>query len=124
MAEAARLLKVSTVTVHRWLKAGRLRAYHVGPKAVRIQRTDLAAIITPIRREEVTDVTETQLTSIHTAAATIRPLTEAQQRQALDALKASQESLAQQRAKRNGQPFDGSWPLIRAAREERSEQIR
>ena len=31
IAEAAKLLKVSPATLHRWLKDRRLRAYHVGP---------------------------------------------------------------------------------------------
>ncbi len=47
IAEAAKLLKVSTVTLGRWLKQGRLPAYHVGPRAVRIRRQDLAALLTP-----------------------------------------------------------------------------
>ena len=51
---AAKLLKVSRVTVHRWLKQGQLRAYHVGPRAVRINRQDLQRVIVPTRREEVT----------------------------------------------------------------------
>src|SRR5712691_8866958 len=36
VAEAAKLLKVSTTTLHRWLKQGRLHAYRVGPRAVRV----------------------------------------------------------------------------------------
>ena len=43
IAEAAKLLKVSTITVHRWLKGGRLPAHHLGPKTVRIRRIDLRA---------------------------------------------------------------------------------
>ncbi len=47
IAEAAKLLKISTVTLARWLKQGRLPAYHVGPRAVRIRRQDLAAMLRP-----------------------------------------------------------------------------
>jgi excisionase family DNA binding protein len=49
LPEAAKLLKVSTVTLGRWLKDGRLPAYRVGPRAVRIRRQDLDAMLTPAR---------------------------------------------------------------------------
>src|SRR5438045_2636192 len=53
ISEAARLLKVSRGTLARWLRTGRLPSYHVGPKAVRIRRGDLAAVVTPVRRDAV-----------------------------------------------------------------------
>ena len=125
LGEAGRLLKVGRTTLHRWLKQGRLTAYRVGPKAVRIRRADLERLITPVHDagEEVTAVKETQPTPIPTSPATIRPLTDEEQQQALAAVEASREFQAQLLAKRNGRPFDESWPLIRAAREERSEQL-
>lgn len=125
LGEARRLLKVGRTTLHRWLKQGRLTAYRVGPKAVRIRRADLERLITPVQhiREEVSAVKETHPTPMQTSLATIRPLTDEQQQQALAAVKASREFQAQLLAKRDGKPFDESWPLIRAAREERSEQF-
>jgi excisionase family DNA binding protein len=45
--EAAEVLKVSAVTVSRWLKQGRLPAYRVGPRAVRIRRADIDHILAP-----------------------------------------------------------------------------
>lgn len=45
--ETAELLKVSSVTVSRWLKQGRLPAYRVGPRAVRIRRIDVQELLTP-----------------------------------------------------------------------------
>ncbi|MDP9370239.1 MAG: helix-turn-helix domain-containing protein, partial [Chloroflexota bacterium] len=47
MAEAAEALKVSQVTVARWLKQGRLPSYRLGPRAVRIRRADLASALSP-----------------------------------------------------------------------------
>ena len=44
-AEAAKLLKVSPVTISRWLKQGRLPAYRLGPRAVRIRRADLEGLL-------------------------------------------------------------------------------
>jgi excisionase family DNA binding protein len=47
--EAAAALKVSPVTVSRWLRQGRLPAYRLGPRAVRIRRADLQAVFAPAR---------------------------------------------------------------------------
>lgn len=49
--ETAELLKVSAVTVSRWLKDGRLPAYKVGPRAVRIRRVDLDQLLVPAAAE-------------------------------------------------------------------------
>ncbi|GEM_PF-3378766 len=46
--EAALLLKVSPVTIKRYLKQGRLRGYHLGPRALRIKREDLSRSLTPM----------------------------------------------------------------------------
>src|SRR3989304_2296808 len=54
IADAARLLKVSVVTVKRWLKQGRLHAYRVGPRSIRIKREDLNALVRPAWFGEVT----------------------------------------------------------------------
>lgn len=45
--EAAAALKVSPVTIARWLKQGRLQAYRMGPRAVRIRREDLIEVLKP-----------------------------------------------------------------------------
>ena len=90
------------------------------------RRADLERLITLVQGagEEVTTVKATQPAPMHTSPATICPLTDEEQEQALAAVNASQDFQAQLLAKRGGKPFDESWPLIRAAREERSEQLR
>ena len=125
IGEAVRQLKVGRTTLHRWVKQGRLPAYRLGPKAVRIRRADLERLITPVSGtgEEVTAVNETPPTPFQTSPATIRPLTDEQQHQQLTAVEASRALQARLLAKRGGTPFEESWPLIRAAREERSEQL-
>ena len=52
--EAAALLKVSTVTIKRYLKSGRLPGYQVGPRAIRIRAQDLAHLLRPTQTQKVT----------------------------------------------------------------------
>ena len=47
LAEAAEILKVSTVTVSRWRRQGRLPTLKIGPRAVRIRRADLDLVSQP-----------------------------------------------------------------------------
>ncbi len=47
IAEAAEFLKVSTVTLSRWRRQGRLPTLKIGPRAVRIRRADLDLISQP-----------------------------------------------------------------------------
>ncbi|HEV2107310.1 MAG TPA: helix-turn-helix domain-containing protein [Thermomicrobiales bacterium] len=51
--EAAEMLRVSAVTVSRWLKQGRLPSYRVGPRAVRIRRVDIDQVLAPAVATEV-----------------------------------------------------------------------
>ena len=46
--EAAQMLSVSPSTVWRWIKSGRLRAYRVGERTIRIKSVDLEAVISPV----------------------------------------------------------------------------
>jgi excisionase family DNA binding protein len=55
VGQAARMLAVSPSTVWRWIDAGKLPAYRVGGRAIRIKQEDLAAVINPVkhsRKEE------------------------------------------------------------------------
>jgi excisionase family DNA binding protein len=126
ISEAMRALKVGRTTLYRWLKQGRLKAHRVGPKSVRIRRVDLERVITPAvdTGEEVPALKDAQPIPMHALPATIRPLTDEEQQRALAAVAASREFQARLLAKRGGEPFDESWPLIRASREERSERLR
>jgi excisionase family DNA binding protein len=125
IGEAVRQLKVGRTTLYRWVKQGRLKTYRVGPKAVRIRRSDLQRLITPVPGAgEEAGVEEAQTAHIHGSSAAVRPLTDEEQQRALAWAEASRRLLARQRAQRGGRPFeDESWPLIRAAREERSERL-
>jgi len=63
VAEAALVLGVSPSTVWRWIDAGKLPAYRVGPKNIRIRRGDLHATVRPARTgaEEVSTMATEQL---------------------------------------------------------------
>ena len=137
MTEAAKLLKVSTVTLKRWLKQGRLPAYHAGPRAIRIRRADLANVLTPIAGpvadEEVSTVKKEknqkkEMGSVQESHPirtdlVVRPLTDEEVAVALEALREAQELRAQMLARRGGKPFSPSWEIIREAREERSNRL-
>jgi excisionase family DNA binding protein len=114
LTEAATILKVSVVTLRRWIKQGRLPAYHVGPRQVRIRRSDLAQAFTPTSQEEVSAMPE---------SLTIKPLTDEAVREGLEALKESEALLQHLRERRQGQPLAPSWPLVRKEREERSQRL-
>ena len=49
VSEAARILYVSPSTVWRWIEADKLPAYRVGPRAIRIKKQDLEAVVQPAR---------------------------------------------------------------------------
>jgi excisionase family DNA binding protein len=127
IVEAARQLKVSRVTVHRWLKAGQLQAYHVGPKAVRIRRSDLERLLRPFSREEVSTMKEQPSTPAPTSFTRldqVPALTEEQKRQALAAVEQARQLGERILARRGGVPLTDSAEIIRAARDERSRQLR
>ena len=49
VAEAADFLHVSRTTVWRWIRDGRLRAYRVGPRAIRVVDTDVEEQLREVR---------------------------------------------------------------------------
>ena len=49
VAQTAKRLRVSPSTIWRWIEAGKLTAYRVGPKTIRIRIEDLEQVIQPAR---------------------------------------------------------------------------
>jgi excisionase family DNA binding protein len=56
IAEAARLLRVSQATIWRWIDAGKLPAYRIGPRRILIKTQDLEIMVQPVQRREVREV--------------------------------------------------------------------
>jgi excisionase family DNA binding protein len=121
VAEAADELGISPSTVWRWIQSEKLPAYRVGPKAIRIKKTDLASAVRPAgpSRKEVSAIDQS-MTIVRTD---IKPLTKAEIQRGLAALaeaKALRQALLR---RRKGKPLPSSWQIIRRAREERSRDL-
>jgi excisionase family DNA binding protein len=124
IAETARLLKVSVVTIKRWLRQGHLTAYRIGPRALRVRRSDLEALLSPTGQERARNGKEAEEDSAGThQGAAVRRLSEEAARQQLEALKDSEGLLERMRIRRNGTPLPSSWRLIHQAREERARRL-
>jgi len=115
VARAAGLLEVSKSTLWRWIRQGDLPAYRFGHRRVLIKQRDLDKLITPARGE-VTTLKDT-------APITIKPLTDAEVQQGLQAMKQADALLDAIRSRTKGKPLADSAPLIRKAREERAKQL-
>jgi excisionase family DNA binding protein len=118
--EAAEVLRVSEVTISRWIKQGRLPALRVGPRAIRIRRDDLDKVVTPA--PESADSDSTSVRTVY--GLDLRPLTEEEIAQQLGALRAAQELSDRILARRGGIPFpDSTAEIIAEERRKRSEQL-
>jgi excisionase family DNA binding protein len=118
VTQAAARLQVSPSTIWRWIAQGRLPAYRVGPKTIRIRTQDLAAVIRPARAQGK----QTPRAALHVETAPSR-LSAAAVRRALAVLDESRALRAAMRARRGGELLEESWELIRQAREERSREL-
>ena len=112
-AEAAKTLKVSPLTVSRWIKQGRLPASRVGPRAVRIRREDLTRVMTPIV-EPVGTMAEATSTGM-SADSPISEELKARRLAALEGMRINSDAIL---ARRGGVPFESSADLIREGRDE------
>lgn len=48
LSEGAEILGVNTRTVRRYIAAGKITAYRVGPKLVKVDAADLETLLTPV----------------------------------------------------------------------------
>ena len=52
-SEAAEVLEVSRTTIWRWIETGRLPAYKIGGKTIRIKREDMQTLLKPARESRI-----------------------------------------------------------------------
>jgi excisionase family DNA binding protein len=121
MREVAELLRVSEVTVARWLKQGRLPAYRVGPRAVRVRRVDVERLMEPL---DPAEQTEQPAAEDDWKERALRPLTEDEKERGLRAMREAFTLSDEIVARRGGKPFSvSSTEIIRREREKRTRQI-
>ena len=118
VAQAARLLGVHASTVRRWIDHGKLPAFRVGQKGIRIRHDDLDGLLTPLPHDGQTGGSEVIAERLG-----IRPLTEEGKRQALAAVEDARRAQAAMLQSRGGKLFSSSSELLNEAREQRTEQL-
>lgn len=110
IAEAAAVWRVSKITVHRWIKQGRVQAYRVGPRKVRLRADDVDALPVPVQEHPRAEEGEMLIMS------------DEQAKELRDIYRSIDENAARIRA-RSGL-HESAAPLIRKMREERDEYLR
>lgn len=115
--EAARSLRVSVSTIWRWIDSGRLMAYRVGQRRIRIKKEDLGAIVKPFlegkeagkgKAEEGMEIFK------------MSPTEGKDQRAVMRKARSLQEQIA---ARRGGELLPSSWQDLTETREERSAEL-
>ena len=117
-SQAARLLAAHISTVRRWITKGKLPAYRVGERGVRLRYGDVVQLITPVRNDEEKGGRMSKAEQYG-----IRPLTPQQQAQARRAIAEARRLRAEMLKQRGGKLFPDSAALIREMREERTRQL-
>ncbi len=118
VAEAARFLQVHKATIRRWIDAGLLARYRVGPRRLLVKRDDLASMIRPARPAQA------KAEQVSTSERVVIPkLTPEQRREALATLERVRRHSAELLKRQNAQPVPEAWELINEARDERTRQL-
>lgn len=117
--ETAALLRVSPVTIRRFIASGRLPARRVG-RHVRVEREAAEAFAEPV----VTGERKPPYTSSpEEIRAALRPMTDEEVAQTLAALKRAKETADWIQEQHGRKLLPESWPMIREDREERARQL-
>lgn len=118
--EAAALLKVSPITVTRYVKQERLSAYHIGPRAIRVRRADIEQLLRPTTKREEVATTKEQQTPSSPSMAPLTAEEKARLAQTMEQAKALQARMLQ---RRGGKPLSPSWKIIEEARRQRAAEL-
>ena len=114
--QAARLLAVHISTIRRWIRQGKLPAYRVGDKGVRVSYGDLMQLLTPLGSDHEDGGRADNRSP--------RPgrLTDEEQRRARSTVAAARALQDEFRA-RYGTRAPESWELLNESREERTASL-
>jgi len=116
--QAAALLDVDRSTVRRWIGRGRLPAYRIGERHVRLKRSDLDRVVTPIAHSP------THQPDVRESVVRPAPLTSEEKAEALAVAKRARELRHELRDRWGATQRDLlAYELINLAREERSWQL-
>ncbi len=122
IAEAAVVWKVSKITVHRWIKQGRVPAYHLGPRKIRLRAADVGALPTPVHAASASGKDALMMVAgdmLVTTELTLPRMTEEQAAELREIMRRIDENAARIRA-RSG-IHASSDPLIRQMRDDWSQ---
>jgi excisionase family DNA binding protein len=109
---------VHPATIRRWIDNGRLRAYRVGDKAIRLARSDVTALTAPVPTPREAGEHVEGLEAVNTGR-----LTEGEKQRGLAIVAAMRRALEQQSAHNGGEPLVTSLELIHEMREERTREL-
>jgi excisionase family DNA binding protein len=116
VAEAARLLKVSTSTIWRWISRGELPAYRVGQRRIVLKASEVQDLLISVKRRQEEERVMPDSTQL-------APLTSADVARLQAAMRQAQALRVRILQQRNGQPLPSSTELLREQREQRSATV-
>lgn len=117
IAQAAQLLAVHTSTIRRWIREGKLPAYRVGDKGVRVRYGDVMRLSTPLSA-----AVQDKGRHVDNEAGFTGRLTEEEQLRALEAV-ASARKLREEFRARYGTMTPEAWELLNESRDERTSNL-
>ena len=115
--EAARILRVSVSTIWRWIDSGRLPAYRVGQRRIRIRRNDLGTMIQPFTGGKEGKMTKGE------ERVEVFKMSPNEARDQLAVVAEARRLQEQILARREGRLLPPSWPELNQSRDKRAETL-
>lgn len=119
VAQAAAMLQVDQSTIRRWLDQGRLPAYRVGARHLRLKRADVDRLVVPAPRGS-DEAADSPLEALRREL--MMPLTPEERRRGLKILEEAKRKQAELVARWGGSAEPSSAELLHEMRDERTLQ--